>query len=143
MVPHKLKLSLGIKVYGTNIQDPTEAILSHHFVANTYREGKLAKLDSIISQGEYEETEQRGVDTPLHRPRNRLSIQSPALMMDTPTHKISTPVSPFMQQLNSANNLIKNKQLTVPGNDMALAVVNSPMRKSSAHNKMLKQVNAL
>ena len=62
--PQKLRMSLGIKVYGTNVQEPAEAVLSHHFVPNTYREGKLAKLDSIISLGEYEETEQRGLDTP-------------------------------------------------------------------------------
>ena len=47
-----------------------------------------------------------------------------------------------MQQFNFAKNLINNRQLNVPGNDMALAVVNSPMRKSSSQKQIIKQINA-
>ena len=78
------RLPLGIKLYSPQgvVVGPGKPVLSHHFVPNTYRDDQFDQLSAIKSLGdqEGEETEYRGVDTPLYsksRRGNRNGSQTP------------------------------------------------------------------
>lgn len=145
--PQKSQLPLGLKVFRLASHEPAEQVLSHHFVPNNLRPDHYRKLDSIISLGEYEETEQRNsLDTPQminrRRPGSLVSVQpnSPTSIKqsrsNTPTGTLQHQAI-LAHQLNSA----KKNELEVPARDMAMAVMQSPRRSAAPRPPGMKQIN--
>jgi hypothetical protein len=78
------RLPLGVNVYSPQEMTKKKAVLSHHFVPNTFKEQKFDSLSIIQSMGE-----QEYADSPLNIKSSILKKRDPGFQ--TPISRFATP----------------------------------------------------